>query len=195
MRIYCASSWRNVWQPAVVRLIRALGHDVYDFRHPKPGDDGFHWSAIDPAWQDWDAARYRAALTHPVAEAGFESDMDALDSAEACVLVQPCGTSAHLELGWAIGAGKRTAVLFPLDIVPTTPEVGSHSMNGLPCTSCDDLDGCHLPGKLRRIEPELMSKMADAILLSAEELRSWIRLADKREEVYRRELARARTRT
>jgi hypothetical protein len=27
------------------------------------------------------------------------------------VLVQPCGASAHLEFGWAVGAGKRTAVL------------------------------------------------------------------------------------
>lgn len=28
-----------------------------------------------------------------------------------CVMLQPCGRSAALELGWAIGAGKRTAVL------------------------------------------------------------------------------------
>ena len=37
--------------------------------------------------------------------------MTALDACEACVLVLPCGRSAHLELGHASGAGKRTIVL------------------------------------------------------------------------------------
>ena len=31
--------------------------------------------------------------------------------ADAFVLVMPCGRSAHLELGWAAGAGKPTAIL------------------------------------------------------------------------------------
>lgn len=29
----------------------------------------------------------------------------------AMVLVLPCGRSAHLELGWAVGAGKPTCIL------------------------------------------------------------------------------------
>lgn len=32
-------------------------------------------------------------------------------AANVCVMLQPCGCSAALELGWAIGAGKRTAAL------------------------------------------------------------------------------------
>ena len=35
----------------------------------------------------------------------------AIQCADAFVLVLPCGRSAHLELGWAIGAGKRTCIL------------------------------------------------------------------------------------
>jgi hypothetical protein len=42
---------------------------------------------------------------------GFERDMGAPGECYALVMVQPCGRSAALELGWAAGAGKRTIVL------------------------------------------------------------------------------------
>ena len=111
MKIYVASSWRNVIQPAVVKILRAVGHEVYDFRNPRPDDHGFHWSEIDPDWQDWTAKEFRQALNHPIAQAGFESDMDGLEACEVCVLLLPCGRSAHLEAGWAAGAGKRLVIL------------------------------------------------------------------------------------
>jgi len=110
-RIYVASSWRNVIQPAVVAVLRDCGHDVYDFRNPRPGDHGFAWSEIEPDWQEWDSGRFRTALDHPVAVSGFASDFEAMQWADTCVLVLPCGRSAHLELGWAVGHGKRTAIL------------------------------------------------------------------------------------
>lgn len=50
-KIYVASSWRNEFQWQVVHELRRVGHEVYDFRNPKPGDDGFHWSEIDPDWE------------------------------------------------------------------------------------------------------------------------------------------------
>lgn len=106
MKVYVASSWRNVKQPAVVAALRAAGHEVYDFRNPAPGNDGFAWSEIDPAWESWTEEQYVAALRHPLAVQGFASDMNALLDREACVLVEPCGISAHLEFGWAIGAGR-----------------------------------------------------------------------------------------
>jgi nucleoside 2-deoxyribosyltransferase len=111
MRIYVASSWRNERQPKVVEILRMQGHEVYDFRNPAPGNGGFHWSEIDPNWQQWTPQEYLAALEHPIACAGYKLDMDALESADACVLVMPCGRSAHLEAGYAIGAGKPTAIL------------------------------------------------------------------------------------
>lgn len=121
MNIYVASSWRNKSQQMVVAALRAAGHEVYDFRHPRPGDNGFAWSDLegkapgmraDGAWQDWTPEEFRAALDLPRAREGFALDMDALRACDACVLVLPCGRSAHLELGWAAGAGKRTLVLF-----------------------------------------------------------------------------------
>jgi hypothetical protein len=42
MRIYVASSWRNeAKQQATVLALREAGHEVYDFRHPAPGNEGF----------------------------------------------------------------------------------------------------------------------------------------------------------
>lgn len=181
--IYVASSWRNPWQPSVVALLREAGHEVYDFRQPIEGDNGFHWSEVDGGWRTWSPEQYREHLSHPIAERGFQLDMEALSSCEACVLVQPCGTSSHLELGWAAGAKRHTAVLFPLDVQAPTGRAGldahGHTLSphGGPCSGCGDMDGCHVRGRLRRIEPELMAKMADEILLSVDELRAWAAVA------------------
>ncbi len=109
--VYLASSWRNPLQPAVSSVLTAAGIDHYDFRNPAPGVSGFSWSEIDPDWQDWTAEQYVAALEHPLAQDGYGRDFDAMQRADAFVLVLPCGRSAHLELGWAVGAGKRTAIL------------------------------------------------------------------------------------
>lgn len=111
MKIYVASSWRNERQPEVVEALRAAGHEVYDFKNPAPGDNGFHWTEVDGGWQSWTPETFRNALNHPVAQTGFKKDMDALEQCDACVLVMPCGRSAHLEAGYAIGAGKPTAIL------------------------------------------------------------------------------------
>jgi hypothetical protein len=111
MRIYVASSWRNLYQPTVVTALRQEGYEVYDFRHPAPDDDGFHWAEIDPAWQAWTPGQYQAALQHPLAQVGFAQDKLALQMADVTVLVLPCGRSSHLELGYAAGLGQRTAVL------------------------------------------------------------------------------------
>lgn len=111
-RIYLASSWRNPHQPDLVEQFRAAGHEVYDFRNPAPGNSGFSWSEIDPDWQRWNTEQYLKALDHPVAERGFGFDLGGMEWATHFVLVMPCGRSAHLEAGWAMGAGKPTAILF-----------------------------------------------------------------------------------
>lgn len=110
-KIYVASSWRNVLQPGVVQDLRRYGHDVYDFRNPIEGDCGFHWSHIDLAWQTWNPSRFRDSLHHAIAERGFAVDFAAMQWADTFLLVMPCGRSAHLELGWATGQGKDTAIL------------------------------------------------------------------------------------
>lgn len=111
MKVYVASSWRNLAQPGVVTMLRSSGHEVYDFKNPPHGRGGFAWSEIDPNWQKWTATEYRAALDTAIAEDGYRSDMDAMEWADACVLVLPSGRSAHLEAGWFAGKGKPVFVL------------------------------------------------------------------------------------
>jgi len=110
-KIYVASSWRNQTQPNVVKVLREEGHQVYDFKNPSHGKTGFSWRDIDEDWENWTVQQYRQILNHPIAEAGFKSDFDAMKWADTFVLVLPCGRSAHLELGWACGQEKETLIL------------------------------------------------------------------------------------
>lgn len=111
-RIYAASSWRNPFQGTLVELLRHAGHSVYDFKNPPNGVPGFAWSEIDPDWQAWSAERYRDLLTtHPIAARGYMNDMRGMEWADTCLLILPCGRSAHLEAGWFAGRGKRVIIL------------------------------------------------------------------------------------
>lgn len=111
MKIYVASSWRNNRQPLVVQMIRNHGYEVYDFKNPEPGNTGFHWSEIDPEWKNWSPEKFKEALKHPIAVDGFNRDMMALIECDVCVMVMPCGRSAHLEAGYALGAGKPLIIM------------------------------------------------------------------------------------
>ena len=117
-RIYVASSWRNKYFPEVVTRLREVGHEVYDFRNPPHGGAGFHWTDVDPDAPNWTYAQYAEGLHHPLAERQFQADMDALTWADTCVLVLPCGRSAHTEAGWMAGAGKRVLAYIPEMLEP-----------------------------------------------------------------------------
>ena len=133
MRIYVASSWRNARQPEVVRALSQDGHQTYDFHNPHPSPSAFQWSEIDPDWQDWQANSFRQALEHPLAERGFQSDLNAIRQAHALVLVLPCGRSAHLEAGWAAGQGKPVCVLLDQQNEPELMyKMASHLATSLP---------------------------------------------------------------
>jgi hypothetical protein len=111
-RIYVASSWRNKHQPQIIDLLRGVGHEVYDFKNPTPGNKGFAWSEVDREWLTWSPDKFAELLsTHPIAREGFNLDKTALDWCDTCILVLPCGRSAHLEAGYAIGQGKDTYIL------------------------------------------------------------------------------------
>ncbi len=110
MKIYVASSWRNARQQEVVEALRKAGHEVYDFKNPENGS-GFAWSSIDSNWHRWTTSQYVKALNHPIATAGFASDFDAMAWADVCVIVLPCGRSAHTEAGFMAGEQKPVFVL------------------------------------------------------------------------------------
>lgn len=115
MKIYLATSWRNPEQPDLVAFLREIGHEVYDFKNPGPGERGFGWRQVDPDFHadELKPDRFRRMLEHPIAQHGFRNDFRAMQWADACVLALPCGLSAHMEFGWMAGAMKRCVVYMP----------------------------------------------------------------------------------
>jgi len=112
-KIYVASSWHNKQQQWIVDLLRDNGHDVYDFKNPRPGNNGFAWQEVSAEWEQWDVSKYRAALWHPKSEEHFRLDMEALNWADVCVLLLPSGRSAHTEAAWHRGRGKPVIIHMP----------------------------------------------------------------------------------
>jgi hypothetical protein len=117
--VYVASSWRNPVQVAVCAALRSVGIEHYDFRNP-PDGEGFSWRQVDPSYGEGIRAKgddhvpveqYLEMLGHDRAVEGYDNDMAAMLQADTFVMVLPCGKSAHMELGWAVAAGKRTAIL------------------------------------------------------------------------------------
>jgi len=133
--VYVASSWRNETQPWVVQCLREEGFEVYDFRHPEAEDYGFHWSMVGPAWKTWTVEQYRAAMETDLPTYGFLKDMEGLNRAQVVVLVLPSGRNAHLEAGYAVGAGKRVVVYMPGAVEPEL----MYKMCDAICSSMEEL--------------------------------------------------------
>lgn len=160
-RIYLASSWRNKFQPDAVAMLRDAGHEVYDFRNPPNGIPGFAWSEIDPEWQAWKASDYRDLLTtHPIAARGYMNDFRGMEWADTCVLLLPCGRSAHLEGGWFSGRGKRL-IIWTHD--GEEPELMALMANHI-VTSGDELlkvlGGGSVMARLAQIEPRTAAALS-----------------------------------
>lgn len=136
--VYVASSWRNLLQPGIVTALRSAGIACYNFRNPEPGSNGFSWSSIDPNWLMWTPNQWRNALHSGVAQRGYHLDKSAMDRADCCVLVLPCGRSAHLKAGYMAGQGKP---VFTLALESVEPDL-MILLGGPPeniCCSLDDL--------------------------------------------------------
>ena len=134
-RIYVASSWRNEYYPEVVTKLRAAGHDVYDFRNPPSGDPGFKWANVDPRYMEWTPEEYRDHLDHPKAVKQFGNDIEAMEACDTCVLMLPCGRSAHTEAGWFAGRGKKVLAFIP---EKQEPELMYKLFSGV-CCSMEEL--------------------------------------------------------
>lgn len=115
MKIYLASSWRNGYYVKALEILRARGFEVHDFRDPSRH---FLWSDISPDWEKWSTKEYIEALRNPIADVGYFRDKDGLDTSTICILLLPCGRSAHIEAGYMKGQGKRVYALIPEKIEP-----------------------------------------------------------------------------
>ena len=108
MKLYVASSWRNEKFNSILEDLDRAGIGYYNFRE---GNENFRWKEIDPRWQLWTPYEMIAALHTTLSRKAFEMDYNAMLDCDACLLVHPCGRSAHLEAGWFVGQGKPLYVL------------------------------------------------------------------------------------
>lgn len=119
--LYVASSWRNERLDDVFKQLATMEIPYYDFRNPMTG---FHWGEVGmPSYRRGDnnpvpVDEYLGGIGHLRAIEGFTCDFNAMHDATAMLLVLPCGKSAHLELGWAVGRRLPTAILLEDPMVP-----------------------------------------------------------------------------
>lgn len=109
MKIYMASSWKNAAIViAIANFLRSLGHEVDCFCEQTDKRFSFCWQEIVDDIRDTDAISF---LKEEEAKKAFKEDKKWLDWCEVCLLVLPCGKSAHLEAGYSVGKGKHLAII------------------------------------------------------------------------------------
>lgn len=113
MRIYLIGSLRNSRIPAIARELREVGLFVFDDWYSAGPEADDHWQKYEQS----KGHSYRDALLGEAARHVFEFDRDHILTSDAVVLVTPAGKSGHMELGWALGQGKKGYVLLdaPVD--------------------------------------------------------------------------------
>lgn len=130
-KIYVASSWRNEMYEHVIGVLQASGHDVWNWRNPPTGGNGFKWQdcgQVDYKHGDKISVQtWRNLMAKPPAQAGFASDLAGMNWCDIGVLLHPCGRSAHLEAGWIAGRGKTVHVLA---LEPVEPDLMVLALNG-----------------------------------------------------------------
>lgn len=109
-RIYISSSWKNEFQQSMVQLLREQNHKVYDFQHPHGRTDKNVWSDLGVSNDNMTNEQFAEAITHQTAVTRFEDHFSAMQDADTCILLLPCGKSSHVEAGYMKGLGKRVFV-------------------------------------------------------------------------------------
>ena len=105
-------SLRNPQLPHLGNRIRELGYDVFDDWWAG-GENADDW------WKTYEEIRgrsYQEALYDRYPTHIWEFDKYHLDTSDVGVLMLPIGRSAHIELGYLIGKGKPTYVLFDQEL-------------------------------------------------------------------------------
>ena len=118
-RIYVSSSWKNEYQPVLVEELRKRGHKVYDFQHPSGRDDHNVWESVSDRMGlgrnymlgSISPKDFKSMLIDKEAVSRFDEHFAAMQDADTCILLLPCGRSSHVEAGYMNGLGKRVFVM------------------------------------------------------------------------------------
>lgn len=105
--IYLIGSLKNKKVPILANKLRELGYDVFDDWYSA----GYE---ADDKWQEYEKEKghnYKQALNGYHADHVFKLDYFHINRADIVILYLPAGKSGHLELGYAIGKGKKAYIL------------------------------------------------------------------------------------
>ena len=108
--VYIVGSLKNI------EKIQAFAHELRCCQNVVEVEDAWtsHGDQPDICFYKYSVGRgwtYAQALSCPVATSVFETDKNYIDTATAVIMLQPCGPSAALELGYAAGCGKVCVII------------------------------------------------------------------------------------
>lgn len=109
--IYVIGSLRNPEIPRIGRALRETGLDTFEDWHSAG-------PRADDHWKEYEVSRgrtFQEALDGYACKHVFDFDSFHINRCDAVLLVLPAGKSGHLELGYAIGRGKRGFILLDDD--------------------------------------------------------------------------------
>jgi nucleoside 2-deoxyribosyltransferase len=120
-RVYIASSWRNAdGVKLLADFLRDYHMEVFAFVEQDKRADGLDKFIFNA--KDWDGKvpldkmDWIDFMDNPKTERAYRADKAGLDWADTVILLLPCGRSAHLEAGYAVGKGKELYVWGDLPI-------------------------------------------------------------------------------
>lgn len=112
LKIYLASSWKNEGLVLIfAELLRGHGYEVDAFCDASCGRFICDVSCLPDKPEEMN---HITAMQHQEFQRAFREDKKWLDWADVCVLILPCGRSAHLEAGYAKGQGKGLIIMSPM---------------------------------------------------------------------------------
>ena len=114
------------------RLLNGIGKELSDGLLSMKIKDGINVPNWASAFQGWYYKRQNPLIP---AERQFHNDIEAMEACDVCVLVLPCGRSAHTEAGWFAGKGRTTIAYIP---ERQEPELMYKLFSGV-CCSMDEL--------------------------------------------------------
>lgn len=110
--VYLSSSWKNrVRVRAFAEALRLCHLTPYDFTDPRCRQTPEIPPEKYPCLFDPAKHVYGDYLNVPEWRTAVETNQRAIDACLLAVLLLPCGLDAHADWGYAVGRGKKTAIV------------------------------------------------------------------------------------
>lgn len=110
LNIYIATSWKNqVEAVTLANILREEGFAVDCFCDPSTGRFVFSYADLPVEARLYDHIDiFTSAI--PGSVKAFNEDRKWLEWCDVCIMLLPCGKSAHIEAGFAAGRGKTLII-------------------------------------------------------------------------------------